>query len=168
METEKLKPKQEAKQMNKIAPFLWFNNNAEEAVAFYCSFFPNSKSSLEKLIAGDVGPWKPGTVATIAFEIEGQELIAFNGGEQPNTQFNEAISLTVRCEDQAEIDRYWSALTADGGAEIACGWLKDKFGLRWQIVPRNISQLVSKPAAMQAMMGMKKLDIAALEAAGRS
>ena len=150
--------------MKKIAPFLWFNNNAEEAVALYCSIFANSKSSLEKLVAGDVGPWKPGTVATIAFEIDGQELIAFNGG--PGHEFNEAISLTVRCEDQAEIDRYWSALTADGGEEIACGWLKDKFGLRWQIVPANISQLLSRPGAMAAMMGMKKLDIAALENAG--
>lgn len=151
--------------MHKIAPFLWFNNNAEEAVTFYCSIFPNSKNSLEKLVPGEAGPWKAGQVATIAFEIEGQELIAFNGG--PGHEFNEAISLTVRCEDQAEIDRYWSALTADGGAEIACGWLKDKFGVRWQIVPRNIGQLLSKAGAMQAMMGMKKLDIAKLEEAGR-
>ena len=151
--------------MKKIAPFLWFNNNAEDAVAFYCSIFPNSKSSLEKLVAGEVGPWKAGTVATVTFEIEGQELIAFNGG--PGHDFNEAISITVRCEDQAEIDRYWSALTADGGEEIACGWLKDKFGLRWQIVPRNIVQLLSQPAAMQAMMGMKKFDIAELERAAR-
>lgn len=151
--------------MKKIAPFLWFNNNAEEAVELYCSIFPDSKSSLEKLIPGEVGPWKAGTVATITFEIAGQELIAFNGG--PGHEFNEAISLTVRCQDQAEIDCYWNALTANGGAEIACGWLKDRFGVRWQIVPHNIAQLLSRPAAMQAMMQMKKLEIAALENAGR-
>ena len=152
--------------MKKIVPFLWFNNNAEEAVAFYCAIFPNSRNSLEKLVAGGVGPWEAGSVATIAFEIDGQELIAFNGG--PGHDFNDAISLTVRCQDQAEIDRFWSALTAGGGEEIACGWLKDKFGVRWQIVPADIAQLLSRPAAMAAMMGMKKLDIAALRNAGRS
>ena len=150
--------------MKNIVPFLWFNNQAEEAVQFYCSIFPNSKSSLEKLVAGDVGPWKPGSVATVAFEIDGQELIAFNGG--PMHTFNDAISLTVRCKDQAEIDCYWSALLEGGGSEIACGWLKDRFGLRWQIVPANIGKLLSRPKAMQAMMSMKKLDIATLEAAG--
>jgi predicted 3-demethylubiquinone-9 3-methyltransferase (glyoxalase superfamily) len=138
----------------RITPFLWFNANAEEAVDFYVSIFKNSRR-LDDLRAD-------GRVVTIGFELEGQKFTALNGG--PSFKFNEAISLLVRCDTQAEIDNYWSKLTA-GGSEGQCGWLKDKFGLSWQIVPARIAELLRASGAMQAMMQMKKLDIAALEAA---
>lgn len=147
--------------MPKITPFLWFDNNAEEAVGYYLSVFPNSRR-VSELRSGDAGPGPKGSIVTIGFELDGQSFTALNGG--PQSQFNEAISFFIHCKDQAEIDYYWSKLT-DGGAEIACGWLKDRFGVRWQVVPENIMELVNKPAAMQAMMTMKKLDIAALRAA---
>ena len=145
--------------MTKLATFLWFENQAEEA---YLSIFKDGRRG-ESLIPGDVGPWKAGTIATQAFEVGGHHLVAFNGG--PGHPFTEAISLTVYCADQAEIDRYWTALQAGGGSEIACGWLKDRFGVRWQIVPHNITELLSHPAAMQAMMNMTRLSIAELEEA---
>lgn len=150
--------------MQKITPFLWFDNNAEEAVTFYLSVFKSGKVTNE-LRAGEAGPGQKGNVVTIAFELEGQRFTALNGG--PHFKFNEAVSFVVRCENQDEIDFYWNALTKDGGAESQCGWLKDKFGLSWQIVPAQIGELLRAPGAMKAMMGMKKLDIAELERAGR-
>ena len=150
--------------MPKITPFLWFDKNAEEAVDFYLSVFPDSRKTSE-LRAGDAGPGPKGSIITVGFELQGQPFTALNGG--PQYQFNEAVSFAVHCQDQAEIDHYWTKLAGGGGTEIACGWLKDRFGLCWQIVPVNIGALIKHPKAMQAMMGMKKLDIAALEAAGR-
>jgi predicted 3-demethylubiquinone-9 3-methyltransferase (glyoxalase superfamily) len=149
--------------MPKITPFLWFDGNAEEAVEFYLSVFPNSRKTGELRSAG-VGPWPEGAVATIAFELDGQEFTALNGG--PGKPFNEAVSFVVPCRDQAELDGYWAKLV-EGGSPIACGWLMDKFGVRWQIVPENVVELIRTPAGMQAMMGMVKFDIAALEAAGK-
>jgi predicted 3-demethylubiquinone-9 3-methyltransferase (glyoxalase superfamily) len=150
--------------MPKITPFLWFDKNAEEAVEYYLSIFPNSRR-VSELRSGDAGPGPKGSIVTIGFELDGQPFTALNGG--PEHQFNEAISFFIHCKDQAEIDYYWSKLTDGGGAEIACGWLKDRFGVRWQVIPENIMELVNKPAAMQAMMTMKKLDIAALQAASK-
>jgi predicted 3-demethylubiquinone-9 3-methyltransferase (glyoxalase superfamily) len=146
---------------SRITPFLWFNDNAEEAVNFYMSIFKNSKI-LDVKRYGEAGPGPKGSVMVIAFELDGQEFTALNGG--PHFQFTEAVSFVVKCEDQAEIDFYWDALTA-GGGEVQCGWLKDKFGLSWQVVPKNIGELIGTPAAMQAMMTMKKLDIATLKRA---
>ena len=147
-----------------ITPFLWFDNNAEEAVDFYVSVFPNSRRLDELRNTGDA-PGPKGGILTLAFELNGQRFIALNGG--PAHQFNEAVSFVVNCENQQEIDYYWSKLT-DGGAEIACGWLKDKFGLRWQITPTRIGELLRHPRAMQAMMRMTKFDIAELERAAQS
>jgi predicted 3-demethylubiquinone-9 3-methyltransferase (glyoxalase superfamily) len=147
----------------RITPFLWFDANAEEAVDFYCGIFKNSRRLSELRNTGDA-PGPKGGVLTIAFELDGQKFTALNGG--PNFNFTEAISFVVRCDTQDEVDYYWSRLTA-GGSEIQCGWLKDKFGLSWQIVPAQLSELLRHPRAMQAMMKMKKLDIAELERAGR-
>jgi predicted 3-demethylubiquinone-9 3-methyltransferase (glyoxalase superfamily) len=152
--------------MPKITPFLWFDKNAEEAVDFYLSVFPNSRRTSE-LRAGEAGPGPKGSIITIGFELDGQQFTALNGGPSDNSSFNEAVSFFVHCKDQAEIDSYWSKLLQGGGAEIACGWLKDRFGVRWQIVPERIMDLVGNPKAMQAMMTMKKLDIAALQAAAK-
>lgn len=151
--------------MPKITPFLWFDNNAEEAVAFYLSVFPNSRRT-DELRVGDAGPGPKGSILTISFELEGQPFTAMNGG--PGHPFNDAVSFFVHCKDQAEIDGYWSKLLKGGGEEIACGWLKDRFGLRWQIIPENVLDLVRHPRAMKAMMTMKKLDIAALKSAARA
>lgn len=140
----------------RITPFLWFNSNLEEAVEFYLSIFENSRR-LDELR-------QDGRVLTIAFELDGQRFTAFNGG--PMYKFNEAISMVVRCDSQQEVDYYWSRL-ADGGKEIQCGWLRDRFGLFWQIVPARLPDLLKSPKAMQAMMQMKKLDIAELEQAAR-
>ena len=156
-----------AVQSSSITPFLWFNQNAEEAADFYLSVFPNSRK-LGELKSDLDNPNMPpkGKPLTVSFELDGQRFTALNGG--PAHTFNEAVSFVVSCKTQDEIDRYWSKLTADGRQEIACGWLKDKFGLAWQIVPARIGELVSNPKAMQAMMGMKKLDIAVLEQAAKS
>jgi predicted 3-demethylubiquinone-9 3-methyltransferase (glyoxalase superfamily) len=149
----------------KITPFLWFDNNAEEAVNYYTSIFKNSKK-LRVSRYGDAGPGPKGSVMTISFELDGQEFVALNGG--PQFKFTEAISLVVNCETQKEVDEFWSKLSA-GGQEIECGWLKDKFGLFWQIVPTPLFKLISdsdpKKAnrVMEALLKMKKLDIAALE-----
>jgi len=148
----------------RITPFLWFDSNAEEAVDFYLSVFPNSKR-LEELRNPDDSQGKRGSILTIAFELAGQKFTALNGG--PHFKFTEAISFVVRCESQQEIDDYWSKLSA-GGAEVQCGWLKDKFGLSWQIVPARLPEFVKHPRAMQAMMKMIKLDIAELERAAIS
>lgn len=150
--------------MPRITPFLWFDKNAEEAVEFYLRAFPNSRRTGE-LRSGDAGPGPKGSIVTISFELDGQTFTALNGG--PSYQFNEAISFFIHCKDQAEIDHYWSKLLEGGGSEIACGWLKDRFGVRWQVVPEKIGELVRHPGAMRVMMTMKKLDIAALEAAAK-
>ena len=140
----------------KIRPCLWFDGNAEPAVDFYCSVFRNAKR-LDTSRSGD------GRVITIAFELEGQPLLALNGG--PEFQFSEAISLSVDCKSQAEVDELWEKLIADGGAPSQCGWLKDKFGLSWQIVPSELPSLIAGPdragaaRAMQAMLKMQKLDV---------
>jgi predicted 3-demethylubiquinone-9 3-methyltransferase (glyoxalase superfamily) len=149
--------------MNKITPFLWFNDNAEAAASFYLNLFPNSRK-LNELRANEANPnTVAGSLLALDLEIEGQQVTFLNGG--PAYQLTEAFSFVIRCETQAEIDGYWIKLTANGGKEIACGWLTDKFGLSWQIVPTNIFKLVSNPAGMRAMMSMKKLDIAALQQA---
>ena len=149
----------------RITPFLWFDTNAEEAVDFYLSVFKNSRrlDAVRRKVDDPSG--SKGTVLTIAFELDGQRFTALNGG--PIYEFTEAISFVVRCDTQAEVDEYWSKLTA-GGTEIQCGWLKDKFGLCWQIVPARLPELIKNPKAMKAMMGMKKLDIAELERAATS
>jgi predicted 3-demethylubiquinone-9 3-methyltransferase (glyoxalase superfamily) len=148
---------------SRITPFLWFDSNAEEAVAFYLSIFPNSRRLGDLRNTGDA-PGPKGGILTISFELDGQRFTALNGG--PAHPFTDAISFVVRCDTQEEIDYYWSRLTA-GGTEVACGWLKDKFGLSWQITPANIGELLKTSKAMQAMMKMKKLDIAALERASQ-
>jgi predicted 3-demethylubiquinone-9 3-methyltransferase (glyoxalase superfamily) len=149
----------------RITPFLWFDGNAEEAVDFYLSVFKNSRR-FDKLDSAVDSSVPKGKVITISFELDGQAFVALNGG--PNFKFTEAISFVIRCEDQAEIDYYWSKLTADGGKEVQCGWLKDKFGLSWQVVPSRIQELVRSPKGMQAMMKMTKLNIAELEQANKS
>jgi predicted 3-demethylubiquinone-9 3-methyltransferase (glyoxalase superfamily) len=149
---------------SRITPFLWFDNNAEEAVAFYLSIFPNSRRAGELRNTGDA-PGPKGGILTLSFELDGQRFTALNGG--PAFKFNEAVSFVVTCDTQDEIDYYWSKLTA-GGSEVQCGWLKDKFGLSWQIVPARIGELLKTSKAMQAMMKMKKLDIAKLERAAKS
>lgn len=158
--------------MQKIAPFLWFDNQAEEAANFYVSIFENSKIvSISRY--GDAGPGPKGSVMTVSFQLAGQNFIALNGG--PHYKFTEAISLSVSCESQDEVDRYWNALT-EGGEEVQCGWLKDKYGLSWQVNPKILGELLSDPdpekakRAMEAMMKMKKIDIAEIKkaAAGTS
>lgn len=148
----------------RITPFLWFDSNAAEAAEFYIGIFKNSRkvSEFRSPIETPSGP--AGMILTIAFELDGVAFTALNGG--PGHKFNDAMSLVVHCETQDEIDYYWSKLTA-GGSEIACGWLVDKFGLSWQIVPTHLPELVKHSKAMQALMKMKKLDIAELERAAR-
>jgi predicted 3-demethylubiquinone-9 3-methyltransferase (glyoxalase superfamily) len=148
----------------RITPFLWFDSNAEEAVDFYLTVFKNSRRLQEVRNTSDA-PGPKGGVLTIAFELDGQKFTALNGG--PIYKFTEAISFVVRCDTQQEVDHYWSKLTA-GGSEIQCGWLRDKFGLCWQIVPARLPDLIKHPKAMQAMLKMKKLDIAELERAAQS
>jgi predicted 3-demethylubiquinone-9 3-methyltransferase (glyoxalase superfamily) len=148
---------------SRITPFLWFDSNAEEAADFYCGIFPNSRKLSELRNTGDA-PGPKGGVLTVSFELDGLRITALNGG--PAYQFTPAISFAVRCDTQQEIDGYWSKLTA-GGKEIQCGWLVDKFGLSWQIVPARLPELVKHPKAMQAMMKMIKLDIAELERAAK-
>ncbi len=149
----------------RITPFLWYNNNAEQAADFYVSVFKNSRRLGEMRSAADNPSGPAGSIITVSFELDGLQFTAMNGG--PGHNFTDAISLVVRCESQDEIDYYWEKLTGDGGAEVACGWLKDKFGLSWQIVPANMGDLIKSPKAFQAMMQMKKLDIAALRAAAQ-
>jgi predicted 3-demethylubiquinone-9 3-methyltransferase (glyoxalase superfamily) len=157
--------------MQKITPFLWFDNNAEEAMNFYTSVFKNSKiGKVTRYPEGSPGP--AGTVMTGSIQLEGQEFLLLNGG--PLFKFTEAISFVVNCETQDEVDHYWNKLTADGGQEVQCGWLKDKFGLSWQIVPTILPKLLAdedknkSKKVMEAMLKMKKIDIAALQrAAGK-
>jgi predicted 3-demethylubiquinone-9 3-methyltransferase (glyoxalase superfamily) len=149
---------------SRITPFLWFDANAEEAVEFYLTVFKNSRR-LDALRTGDDARGPKGSILTIAFELDGQKFTAINGG--PMFKFTEAVSFVVRCDSQEEVDEYWSKLSA-GGSEGQCGWLKDKYGLSWQIVPARLPELIRQPKAMQAMLQMKKLEIAELERAARS
>ena len=152
--------------MQKITPFLWFDNNAEQAAQFYTSIFKNSKI-LNVSRYGDGGPGPKGSVMVVNFQLEGQQFTALNGG--PLFKFSEAFSFVVNCETQKEIDEYWNKLTSGGGKESECGWLKDRFGFSWQIVPTALGRLLSDPKkanrVMQALLQMKKLDIAKLEEA---
>ena len=152
--------------MQKITPFLWFDNNAEEAVNFYTSIFKNSGIGKTSRYSGEgakVSGQKEGTVMTMAFNLNGQNFTAINGG--PIFKFTEAISFVVSCEDQEEVDHYWNKLT-EGGQEVQCGWLKDKYGLSWQVVPRQMGELMTGANAgkvMGAMLKMKKIIIKDLE-----
>ena len=152
--------------MQKIVPFLWFNNNAEEAVAFYVSVFQNSKIT-DVSRYGKAGPLPEGTAMVVEFELEGQEFMAINGGETegaPSGPYPGAIALYVNCETQSEVDRLWDTLS-DGGRKIQCGWLTDKYGVTWNIVPVGLSNYIAgddpekSQRAMQAMLQMQKLDI---------
>lgn len=149
----------------RITPFLWFESRAEEAVDFYLSIFKSARKLGELRASVDTPSVPKGGVLTIDFELEGQRFTALNGGAF--VKFNESISFFITCSSQAEIDEYWAKLTANGGSEVQCGWLKDKFGLSWQIVPQQIFDLIKHPKAMEAMMQMVKLDIAALEEAAK-
>jgi predicted 3-demethylubiquinone-9 3-methyltransferase (glyoxalase superfamily) len=154
--------------MQKIVTFLWFDTEAEEAARFYVSLLPNSKLGAIARY-GAAGPGEAGRVMTVAFELNGQPFVALNGG--PAFRPNEAVSLQVPCDDQAEIDRLWSAIVGAGGQESQCGWCKDRWGFSWQITPARMPELLGGPdpaaarRAMEAMLQMKKLDIAALEGA---
>jgi predicted 3-demethylubiquinone-9 3-methyltransferase (glyoxalase superfamily) len=154
----------------KITPFLWFDSQAEEAAEFYVSVFPGSK--IVEVVRGSTVPGAEEQVMTVAFELAGKPFTALNGG--PQYTFTEAVSFVIHCDDQAEIDHYWDALTAAGGEEGPCGWLKDRFGLSWQVVPEAMLRLLKDAdreragRAMQAMLRMKKLDIAELERAAAS
>jgi predicted 3-demethylubiquinone-9 3-methyltransferase (glyoxalase superfamily) len=152
--------------MQKISPFLWFDSQAEEAAAFYTSVFKNSKVghiSRYDAASAKASGQPEGSVLTVSFQLEGQDFTALNGG--PLFKFSEALSFSVECEDQTEIDYYWEKLSAHPESE-QCGWLKDKFGLSWQIVPKNMDALIKSPKAMQALMQMKKIVIADLQKAG--
>ena len=154
--------------VKKITPFLWFDTQAEEAMNFYVSVFENSRV-INVSYYGEEGPKPAGTVMTATFELNGQEFVALNGG--PEFKFTEAISFYVHCETQKEVDELWEKLTADGGKEDTCGWLKDKYGLSWQIVPNVLGRLLQDPdlqktqRVMKAVLKMKKIDIAALKRA---
>ncbi|MNH50122.1 3-demethylubiquinone-9 3-methyltransferase [compost metagenome] len=154
--------------MQKITPHLWFDDNAEEAIEFYTSIFKNARI-IHISRYGKGGPGREGSVMSAVFQLEDQEFMALNGG--PYFKFNEAVSFFVSCKNQKEIDYYWDALTANGGEESMCGWLKDKFGVSWQIVPTILSRLIGGPDqersanTMKAMLKMKKLDIKTLEKA---
>jgi predicted 3-demethylubiquinone-9 3-methyltransferase (glyoxalase superfamily) len=153
--------------MQKITPFLWFDGEAEEAMNFYTSIFKNSKC-LSVTRYGDAGPGPKGSVMVAAFELDGQEFVALNGG--PQYTFSPAISFVVNCENQQEIDEMWEKLS-DGGTNLQCGWLQDRYGVTWQIVPHNIVKLVNSATpeksnrVMAALMQMEKIDVAKLEEA---
>jgi predicted 3-demethylubiquinone-9 3-methyltransferase (glyoxalase superfamily) len=156
--------------MTRITPCLWFDTEGEEAAAFYVSLFKNSRIT-EVSRYGDAGPRPAGTVMVVAFELDGQPFTALNGG--PEFTFNEAVSLQIDCSSQEEVDHYWEGLTT-GGEEGPCGWLKDRYGVSWQVVPNELTTLLQDPdagrsqRAMAAMMTMKKIDIAALKAAAEA
>lgn len=153
--------------MPRITPNLWFDTEALEAAEYYCSVFPDSKVTNVSYY-GEAGPREAGLVLTVDFVLDGQPFTAINGG--PELTFNEAVSLAIDCADQDEVDYYWDTLT-EGGQEIQCGWLKDRYGLAWQVVPEGMIELFRGPdtaraeRAMRAMLGMKKLDVAAIHAA---
>jgi predicted 3-demethylubiquinone-9 3-methyltransferase (glyoxalase superfamily) len=153
--------------MQKITPFLWFDNQAEEAAEFYVSIFKNSKI-VGVTRYGEAGPGPKGSAMTVKFELEGLEFIALNGG--PHFKFTEAISFSVDCKTQEEVDEFWRRLS-EGGEEGQCGWLKDKYGLSWQVNPRILGEMLSDPdpekskRVMEAMLKMKKIDIGRLKQA---
>jgi predicted 3-demethylubiquinone-9 3-methyltransferase (glyoxalase superfamily) len=155
--------------MQRITPFLWFDDQAEAAANFYVSVFKNSKITGTSHYTGEEPSGQKGSVMTVSFELDGQEFVALNGG--PKFKFTEAVSFVVNCETQEEIDYYWERLTADGGEEVQCGWLADKFGLSWQVVPTKIREWmedkdpVRTQRVMHAVMQMKKLDMAAMQRA---
>jgi predicted 3-demethylubiquinone-9 3-methyltransferase (glyoxalase superfamily) len=159
---------QKEEQMSKITPFLWFDQQAEEAANLYASIFQNTKIG-QIARYGEGAPLPKGTAMTVEFELDGQRFTALNGG--PYYKFNEAVSFVVDCTTQEEVDHYWAKLTADGGEEGQCGWLKDKFGVSWQVIPRTLKELLGSrdpkkaQAAMHAMLQMKKIEIAALRRA---
>lgn len=136
--------------MGKITPFLWFDGRAEEAMDFYLSIFPDSRELSRSPVS-------------VAFELNGQRFIGLNAG--PQHKFNQAVSFYIDCADQAEVDYYWDRLLADGGTEDRCGWLQDKFGLSWQVIPACLGRVLQDPRGLQAMLGMKKLIVAELESA---
>jgi predicted 3-demethylubiquinone-9 3-methyltransferase (glyoxalase superfamily) len=148
---------------------LWFDNNAEEAAEFYVSVFADSRINRKTINHSDWPGGKAGDVIVVEFELAGQRYQALNGG--PNGPFNDRVSLSVSCKDQAEVDRYWEALTADGGEPVMCGWLKDKFGMRWQVVPEAFFEMVhdsdteKSSRVMQAMLQMVKFDVEKLKQA---
>ena len=154
--------------MQKISPFLWFDDRAEEAVNFYTSIFKNSKI-LNVTRYGEVGPGPKDSVMTVAFQLEGQEFMALNGG--PHFKFTEAISFVVKCKTQEEVDDLWEKLSEGGGEKIQCGWLKDKYGVSWQIVPTILGEMISDPnraksqRVMEAMLKMKKIEMEGLKRA---
>ncbi len=154
----------------KIATFLWFGNEAEEAAEFYAGLFPDSQIEETTRTTMDYPGGKEGDVITVAFTLSGRSFIAMNGG--PGHPFTDAISLSIDCADQAEVDRYWEALS-DGGEPVQCGWIKDRFGLSWQVTPRILPQLLADAdrakakRVMEAMVEMVKIDVAALEAAAK-
>lgn len=160
-------PKQEVVTVPPITPMLWFDSQAEQAANFYVSVFPESRVTSVSHYT-DAGPLPAGAVLTVQFELDGHEFVALNGG--PAFHFDEAISFVIGCKDQEEVDYYWEKLS-EGGEEGQCGWLKDRFGLSWQVVPAGFAELMSDPdagrreRAMRAIFGMKKLDLAAITAA---
>ena len=153
--------------MQRITPFFWFDDQAEAAANFYVSVFKNSKIKETTRYTGEEPLGEKGAVMTVVFELDGQEFVALNGG--PRFKFTEAVSFVVNCETQEEINYYWEKLTADGGEEVQCGWLADKYGLSWQVVPAKIAEWARNPdgfqRVMKAVMPMKKLDIATLQQA---
>ena len=155
--------------MQKITPYLWFDGQAEEAAEFYTGLFPDSHIDKVWRSPADTPSGPAGMVLTVDFTVAGQRLQGLNGGD--DFTFNEAVSLVYECEDQAEVDTLWSALTAEGGEPGPCGWLKDRYGVSWQITPTRLMELINDPdpqrsqASMAAMLGMKKIDIAAVQAA---
>jgi predicted 3-demethylubiquinone-9 3-methyltransferase (glyoxalase superfamily) len=152
----------------RIIPNLWFDTEAEEAADFYCSIFKNSRI-VSTARYPESGPRERGMVMVVEFELDGQRFVGINGG--PEFKFDEAVSFQINCDSQEEIDYYWDSLTADGGKPGQCGWLTDKYGLAWQVTPTGMDQVFSDPdperanRAMQAMLGMQKIDMAALQAA---
>ena len=157
--------------MPNITPMLWFDGNAEEAARFYTSIFPNSRIDKVVNAAADTPSNTKGDVITVEFTLDGTTFVGLNGG--PEFTFNESVSFVIDCADQAEVDRYWDALLADGGEPSVCGWLKDKFGLSWQVTPRRLSEMTESDdaaaaeRATKAMLQMTKIDIAKLEEAYR-
>jgi predicted 3-demethylubiquinone-9 3-methyltransferase (glyoxalase superfamily) len=155
--------------MSKIAPCLWFNGQAEEAANFYISIVPDSRIDKVHRAAADNPSTPRGAVLTVDFTLAGQQFIGLNGG--PDFQFNEAISLSIDCEGQAEVDRYWEALVEGGGEHSVCGWLKDRYGVSWQVIPRQLGEMLDGPdhegaaRAMKAMLEMTKIDVAKLREA---
>jgi predicted 3-demethylubiquinone-9 3-methyltransferase (glyoxalase superfamily) len=155
--------------MSKITPCLWFDGKAEQAAEFYTHIFPDSHIDKVARSPADNPSTPEGGVLTVEYTLAGSPFIGLNGG--PDFRFNEAVSFSIDCEDQAEVDRYWDALTAGGGSPGDCGWLKDRFGLSWQVVPRQLTEMLESPdreaakRAMKAMLEMKKIDVAKLQEA---